>query len=223
MNRGVVAAERALDKFYNTIFKVNEAFPYAEFNREEELDNIYPHAFVSRLVVSDCAIIFIDDKDSAQADPTKGLELILKVISKINRRLIDASRAPQLMTTCVIDYGYFKYVDRTTDDHVEKSFFYGQTYVNAYVSNEKILLRNGRHGHCLVAKKGFEIPHRFPFSQLRDAIDNGYYDYLWMVERTERQDSFMKEFGEIPRRAYQRKISLIYKEAKLTNGHHWLN
>jgi len=120
-------AEAALDKFYNTIFKINETYPYRyQIHATNLHEDIQPSIFVSRIVVSDCAVIFVDNTD-APLDQLRNLKLILTAVSKINRRLIDKRNNddPQLMTTCAIDYGRFKYVDRTVDEHVEKSFYYG--------------------------------------------------------------------------------------------------
>jgi hypothetical protein len=217
MKKGL--AQPALDKFYNTIFKVNVSFDYYNANpaAKQDIDDIYPGASLCRLVVSDCAIIYIDDMDVDQKDEAKGLQLILRSISRINRRLIDTSHGPQLMTTCGVSYGYFKYVSRLEDEHIEKRFFYGDTYLRALEANEEVL-GNGNHGYCLVTKANVDTIEleRRPF-QLKESNDR-YYSFHWMVENPKRIQVFEQRYRALSKQAYRQKAKLLYNEAKITTN-----
>jgi hypothetical protein len=168
-------------------------------------------------------VIFVDNKD-VDPDQLRDLELVLTAISRINRRLIneDDGNIPQLMTTCAIDYGWFKYVDRTEDDHIEKSFFYGSTYVNVYLEGNKL---KNKEGFCRVFKRDLMIPKNsrkeIPFRQLKNQHD--YFEFYWMVEQSELLDRFIHDYKKILPKMYEEKATLLYEAARQTTRKDWQN
>jgi hypothetical protein len=216
-------AESALNKFYNTIFKMDDIYPYRYHHLNQPLTEITnrnePTPKVSRLVVSDCAVLYVDNQEAIH-NPNRDLSLILNALSKINRRLIDPAVPPQLMTTAAIKYGDFKYIDKLEDEHIEKSFFYGQTYVDAYLKSNY----RSREGFCRIYDEENSIPKKrqeLPFSRLQR--QKGYYVYYWMVERSDRIQDFRRAYLNLDAKDFLGKASLILNEARSTNRRDWQN
>jgi hypothetical protein len=205
MMKNLHHAEIALDKFYNTVyrevFRINHEFPFETYTSGK--------AQISTVVVSDCAIIFVDNQGLLE-DKARDLHLILDVIKSINLVLISPAQEPQIMTTCAIDYGHFKYSNRSSDIHTSKSFFYGQTYVKAYLGSEEL---SKMPGFCRVLNSDFTIPELLktssPFSLLRQNGER--YDFYWMLTNAERLTTFKSTYDTLSQSLYAQIASLLLK------------
>jgi hypothetical protein len=198
-------AEKVLDKFYNTVyregFRINHDFPFETYTTGKSA--------INSVVVSDCAIIFVDNQSLAE-DKVRDLHLILDVIKSINLALIDPDQEPQIMTTCAIDYGHFKYSNRSSDIHTSKSFFYGQTYVKAYLGCEEL---SKMPGFCRVLNADFTIPAHLqtssPFKLLKQ--NNERYDFYWMLNSAENLELFKSTYDGLSQSLYAQIASLLLR------------
>lgn len=205
MMKNLHLAEITLDKFYNTVyrevFRINHEFPFETYTGG--------NAQISVVVVSDCAIIFVDNQGLSE-DKARDLHIILDIIKSINLELINPAQEPQIMTTCAIDFGQFKYSNRSSDLHTSKSFFYGQTYVKAYLGSEEL---SKTPGFCKVLNSDFSIPETLktssPFSLLKK---NGkHYDFYWMLANAEHLTTFKKTYDTLSQSVYEQIKSLLLK------------
>lgn len=209
MMENMPLAESALDKFYSTIFteviRINHNFPFEVYTSGK--------ASISSLVISDCAIIFVDNQ-KVKEDIIRDLHFILNVICQINRSLINPQKEPSIMTTCAIAYGDFKYVSRGADMHTENNYFYGQTYLRAYLGSEEL---RKMPGYCRVVTKCFSIPDELrniqPFSLLN--LTKDYYDYYWMLDNLENLKGFREKYESLSQEVYRHIASLLFKSAPL--------
>jgi hypothetical protein len=173
---------------------------------------------VDAIAVSDCAVLFsrIDNSKSPrirQRDIVKGLGSILEFVRRLNGMLINTKDGPQILTTCSIDYGDFKYEDRIEVSNMKEVYFIGQPYVNAFLDNEfgepKIL-----PGQCRLLKENIdsikEFPNNHPFSVLVTEEEKYYY-YYWMVLGRDDIKRFKKEYSAIHQDVYKELKKLIYE------------
>ena len=203
MMKATTTAENALSKFYKTIFKAvivaNNNFPRELFSSGR--------ASISSLVVSDCAVIFVDNQ-KAKEDTNRDLYLILNIIAAINRDLINPQVNPQIITTCAINHGQFKYINRGQDMHTEKNFFYGEAYVKAYLGNEEL---RKLPGHSRIFKKILDIPAGlckiFPFNVISKKAD--YYDFYWMLDDLQCLKAFEDKYAGLSQERYRQMTSLL--------------
>lgn len=207
MRRG--KAKNALNKFCSTIFNVGKLF-----RRPQD------HQFLvmNAIAVSDCAVLFprIDDSRSPrsqQRDRIRGLRSILEFVRRVNSILIAPKDGPQMMTTCSIDYGKFKYEDRMRASNIREVFFVGQPYVNAFLDNEfeepKIL-----PGQCRLLRGNMDpiedSRNQAPFSLLVPESKKYYY-YYWMVHSPDNIKRFKKEFDYVCQDVYRGLKKLIFE------------
>lgn len=196
MERGV-RAERTLNKFYNTIFRVGSQFNVARSNTVK----------VRSLVVSDCAVIFIDNNELVQ-DRVRDLQTILRFIQRVNRDLVTSRGGLSIMTTCSIDYGRFKYEDRIEFRGIGKDYFFGQPYVKAFLDNEKL---KSKPGYCRALRRNLNIPNNYrtspPLSLLETEED--YHYFYWMLNSLDELPSFKREYEDISQSVYTKMVSLL--------------
>jgi hypothetical protein len=198
-------ADNALNKFYKTIFKAvivaNHNFPKDMFSSGRTT--------ISSLVVSDCAVIFVDNQ-KAPVDVNRDLFRLLSIVSSINRDLISSQVTPRLITTCAISCGQFKYVNRGQDMHTEKNFFYGDAYIKAYFGNEEL---KRFPGHCRILEKEVNIPQdlaaQFPFKVLKKNGD--FHDFYWMLNDLNGLPVFEQKYSHVSREKY-RQIGLLLND-----------
>jgi hypothetical protein len=118
-------AAKTLDKFYQTIFAETR-----HFNK----GTATTRAKVKSIVVSDCAVIFLNNRRMAE-DKIRDLETILCFVREVNQKLI-RSPSPLIMTSCSIAYGSFKYTRKFEFGDISKNYFIGWPYVKAFSDNE---------------------------------------------------------------------------------------
>lgn len=209
-------AEHTLDKFYATIFNVTSNYNKGRNN----LNDTNPIIPVGSLTVSDCAVVFIHNQDRPQ-DEIRDLGLLLKFIFTANRKLIDYRNGPQIMTTCALAYGFFRYKDKIEIKYVEKNCFYGRPYVRAYLDNERL---EKKPGYCQVLMKDLSLPdeprihipegskNQFPFNLLKE--DDDYYHFYWMLRDLNLLPEFERKYESLSRDLYKQTKQLLYDQTK---------
>jgi hypothetical protein len=214
--RSKVKARRALERFYKTVYNVNklyhDAYPDGHTDRS---------VFISSLIVSDCAILFIDNSHAAaqnQLDAkNRDLRIILWAIEAINRVLIGGKELPWIMTKSAVAYGDFVYENRTENLFTEKNFFYGHTYLKAFFEEEKI----DAPGWCRVFD--VDLPVVTGPNQLSSLKQNhGFFDFYWMLYDPSKAEDFKTKYDALcdlyprdnrPSEFYRKIGSLLHRAA----------
>jgi hypothetical protein len=211
MMKNVKQAELALEKFYKNIFaevfRINKTFPFDMHSTGRPS--------VNSVVVSDSAIFFIDNQGLAE-DKIRDLHIMLELVKSVNLSLIDSVQKPQIMTTCAMDYGPFKYDNKSSNIHTAKSFFYGSTYITAYLGNEKL---SKKPGFCRVLTSDFTIPDALkdfsPFNLLsRVSSVEESFDFYWMLNNPERIADFGNTYNNLTQSLYIQIAALLSAESK---------
>jgi hypothetical protein len=191
-------AAKTLDKFYQTIFSETRNF---------DKGTVTPRAIVKSIVVSDCAVIFLNNLKSGE-DKLRDLETVLDFVARTNQKLI-RSPSPSIMTSCSIAYGRFKYTRKFEFGDVSKNYFIGWPYVKAFSDNDhgepKIL-----PGQCRILKENLvleSLPPHWPFTLVEP--DNKYYHFYWMVSNSGLIDTFKNRYDQIHSSVYDRLVELI--------------
>jgi len=205
-------AERALGKFYSTIYSVGQDFQ--AINRDDLIE-------VNAIVVSDCAILFSrigNTGISSQqiSNNILGLRSILTFIKSVNHRLITTRSGvnESIMTTCSIAYGDFKYENRIGLYQVRKNYFLGKAYVNAFFDNE-IGEPKIQPGQCRLLKDNWNLPSEFPDNSIFSLLEltEGYYYFHWMLSSLEDLPGFRDKYGKIVQGVYPKLSKLIREYA----------
>jgi hypothetical protein len=200
-------AKQALSKFYNTVYTVNKTY-------HENHSADFGFVKINSLIMSDCAVIFVDARshnfENLEVAENENLNALLWAVSSINRVLINPIRAPQIMTICAIDHGYFEYAKRTEDEHTEKNLFFGEAYLNAFLKTEEKKGLKKTPGYCKVIKKDFTV--RNAYDQLLNLREDGEcYNYYWMTGDPRQIESFETKYKRITQ-SDRRKDSSYYRE-----------
>jgi len=159
-------AAKALDKFYNTIYQMQ-----AERND------------INAIVVSDCAIFWIDIKDCIDK-----LDNILIHLKELHKLML-----PDYLLRTTIAYGNFKYQQRLEMPRIRKNMIIGGAYLDSYANNDKI-----DHGAVVIVK----LPERTIYRDLTfvsktmikaNYPKKGFYEYFWAVEDSRQIRAFINE------------------------------
>jgi len=121
------------------------------------------------------------------------------------------------MTTCSIDYGDFLYEDRIEFQGIDKDFFVGRPYVNAFLDNE-----NGKPkiqpGQCrlLTERLGIDVETitTNPFSLLHRSRDQKYYYFYWMLQDLHDLERFERDYQDTYQLKYRGMITVLEKYAR---------
>lgn len=170
-------------------------------------------------MMSDCAVIFVDDRSrrnkNLEMAKSKNLNVLLWAISSINRGLINPNRTPQIMTTCAIHFGYFEYSKRTEDQHIQNNLFFGEAYLHAFLKTEEKHGFKKMPGYCKVIKRDFIVPlvhNEFLHNELSRLRESGdYYNHYWMTADPRQIDHFEINYQLITQSS-RRKNSTYYRE-----------
>jgi hypothetical protein len=200
-------AKEALSKFYNTVYNVNRTY-------HENYGSNFGSVTINSLIMSDCAVIFVDDRsrniENWEAAKAENLNVLLWAVSSINRVLINPNRGPQIMTICAIDHGYFEYAKRTEDEHTQKNLFFGEAYLNAFLKTEEKKGLKKTPGYCKVIKRDFIVPPAN--DQLLSLREDGEcYNYYWMTIDPRQIDSFETKYKLITQSG-RRRTSTYYRD-----------
>ncbi len=201
-------AEAVLEKFFNTVYSVTE------FNFYKGMPP------VCSIIVSDCAVIFVDNQNGVNTNESiaerkiSELGVILSAVRRINKILIENSEMPagQIMTTCAISHGEFTYNKLKQGRYTDKTFFYGPTYVQAYLGNEEL---SKTPGYCRILDRDLMIPQRLaeqdPYKLLYKNGD--YYNYYWMLDDLTALDAFNNKYSDLAQDVYRQMAQLV-RDAK---------
>ncbi len=162
-------AAKALDKFYNTIYDMQE-----EQNP------------INAIVVSDCAIFWIDRKNCVGE-----LGILLGQLNELHRRML-----PDYLLRTTIAYGHFKYQQRLEMPRIRKNMIIGGAYLDAYANNERIY-----HGAIVIVKLPEGTNYRNLHLANRPMIKancpkKGFYEYFWAIENHRQIKTFIQEREE---------------------------
>jgi len=209
MERGI-RAEETLNKFYNTIFVIGSEFNPSPSVRAANTGH------VRSLVVSDCAVIFVDNIQLGK-NKMRDLESVLRFVKRVNQALITPNPSPPIMTTCSIDYGRFKYQDRIEFRGIGKAYFFGQPYVNVFLDNEKL---KNKPGYCRILRNRLRTPDNLrrnhPFSLLQR--EENYNYFYWMLDSLDHLPQFKRRYEDISQSVYPQMISLLQRAAQKSNA-----
>jgi len=185
MLKGPKYAREMLNKFYNLVHQYRQLYS----RRNPDWNTIE----LNVLSVSDCAILFSRNNNRYYQDITKGLITILLFIQNLNKNLIRRPE-PRILTSCSIYYGDFNFESRFDDGGMNKEFFYGDAYLNAYLdnssSNNKI-----NPGECRIKiNDDINVIRNDNIFNLLKKGQNHYYFY-WMLNNSNQIDKFKNEYN----------------------------
>jgi hypothetical protein len=205
MQEGLRVAACFLDKFYTRMYNVAR-----DFNIENGPGGMH----VRSLIVSDCAVIFVDNS-SLDKNMQRDLRVMLRFIKRINRDLINQEPDLRIMTTCSVDYGKFKYEKRIGFDVAEKTYFLGEPYVRA-VLDDKLKKRTAK---CRVLAKATDQEPDFRWVETFEMenpdlilrIRRKNLCFYWMLNNRASIRNFDKEYAAANRILGQAKYSEIIR------------
>ncbi|MCW3989806.1 MAG: hypothetical protein NWE88_07015 [Candidatus Bathyarchaeota archaeon] len=172
MRKGKRQARKMLNKFHNSIFNNGLLFT----NRNPDWNTIE----LNLLSVSDCAILFTRNQNRTSLEISKGLATMLLFIKNMNRELIRPPK-PRILTTSSICYGEFNIEPRTEGSGINKEFFYGDGYVDAYRDNSS-QSNKIQPGECRIKiDENINIDFEDNVFRLLNR-ERRYYMYYWMLD-----------------------------------------
>ena len=203
MMNNIKDAESSLKKYYNSGFQILK-----------EYRQVGP--YIKGIFVSDCGILFVDDDNNY--DKEACVKNLLKIIEKLNRRMIQND----IMLTSSISYGMFKHINLEEHKYIEKTPFYGDGYLKAYL-NAEFEKPNMEPGQCRIAKK--DIPEEFlscfsinlrcvergtlGLKTINDKYDDKFLYFYWMIKGTNNnrgKDEIIEDIKE-----FEKKFTETYK------------
>ncbi len=169
--KDVDQAAAALDKFYNTTYSLQE---------NDEL--------INSIVVSDCAVFWIDRQDCLDC-----LATLLRRLQEFHQQLL-----PDYLLRTTIAYGHFKYEQRLEIPRIRKNMIVGRAYLDAYANNDRV-----DHGAIVIVT----LPENISFKELevaygrkdymrRSSKGKGYYEYFWAVKTPRKIKDFLNKREE---------------------------
>lgn len=165
-------AAEALDKFYNAVYDVQE-----EQNP------------INAIVVSDCAIFWIDIRNCVNE-----LGTILGHLKELHRKML-----PDYLLRTTIAYGHFKYQQRLEISTIRKNMIIGLAYLDAYANNDKI-----DHGAIVVVKlpegtifRSLQLVTEYKSIIKADYPKKGFCEYFWSVQNSRQIKTFIQEREEV--------------------------
>lgn len=177
-------AANALNKFYNTVFEIQE-----ERNP------------INAIVVSDCAIFWIDIVGCVGQ-----LGTLLGQLNKLHRRML-----PDYLLRTTIAYGHFTYQQRLEISTIRKNMIIGLAYLEAYANNDKV-----DHGAIVIVRLPEGTSHRDLHCVNKPMIKancpkKGFYEYFWAIENPRQIKTFIQEREEANIATFS-KLKELYSE-----------
>lgn len=185
MMRQNAKAVKALDEFYTVGYRI------LENNRR-----------VHGLFISDCAVLFVHNHDSAQQQ----LLPMLDAVEQMNRGLLQH----EIMLTTSIARGLFSYHQRLEFSGIEKNPVYGNGYVAAFLDNESGQPRI-QPGQCRILKRGLENIDAAQFTRLKDS--GKHLDFYWMVTGPIQIPMFSEKYSNTYQQKYRGMFEAINEAA----------
>ena len=159
-------AANALNKFYNVAYDLHH-----------ENDTI------NSLVVSDCAIFWIDRPDCID-----DLGIIIRRLKEFHSNML-----PDYLLRSTIAYGHFKYQQRLEMPTIRKNMIVGGAYLEAYANNDKI-----DHGAIVIVKlpeglnyRSLQISEGHKMLLKANYPSRGLYEYFWSIENSRQIKDFI--------------------------------
>ena len=183
MARNPTKAIHALEHFYSIVYTVLQK------TRNQSTLPVYG------LLVSDCAILVVDDR--SHRNPTTALQSLLAVVKQINEDALPYD----LMLTTSIAFGPFIYSQRAEFFGIEKNMLAGAAYIEAYKdqSGGKPKLKCGE---CRIVRENLppqilaelENNQRTVFPMVEK--DRGCFYYYWMRRTREDIQAFKDAYRD---------------------------
>ncbi|MFX0211567.1 MAG: hypothetical protein ACFFDT_36655 [Candidatus Hodarchaeota archaeon] len=185
MRKGKRHTRNMLNKFYNCVY--NNRFLFA--NRNPDWNTIE----LNLISISDCAILFTRNQNRTSQEISKGLATILLFIKNVNRELVRLPK-PRILTTSSICYGDFNFETRLEGSGIDKEFFYGDAYVEAYLDSAS-LSNTINPGECRI-KIDENININFEDYIFRLLYrEKNHYKYYWMLDNPEDIPGFKRVYN----------------------------
>ena len=179
-------AVKALDKFYNTVY---------ELQRDKNS--------VNYIVVSDCAIFWIDKPDCI-----KDLSIVLKESKELYQKML-----PDYLVRTTIAYGHFKYENRIEMPCIRKELIVGAAYLDAYANNDKIatgaIAIVKLHGNTPLENISIDDDYKQLIKE--HSPKKSFYEYYWSLQNESQIGSFVNKRKEIQNTIFQ-KLKELYSE-----------
>jgi len=185
MRKGKQYTRNMLNKFYNSVYNNRLLFT----NRNPDWNTIE----LNLLSVSDCTILFTRNLNRTSQEISKGLATILLFIKNINRELVRLPK-PRILTTSSICYGDFNFETRTEGSGIDKEFFYGDAYVEAYLDSSS-LSNIIQPGECRIKiDENINIIFEDNIFRLLNR-EKKYYKFYWMLDNLEDIPKFKRVYN----------------------------
>jgi len=212
-------AEKALGKFYSTVYDVGR-----DFQHQSNLSFVD----VNAVLFSDCAILFArnptltsNEVETVRQNKIKSLQSVLVFVKRVNCELILSNRDP-MMTVCSIDYGKFKYEDRIEFEGIDKGFVVGKPFVNVFLDIESGKPKI-QPSECRILRSNVNLDRDIPsndepFSLLEPT--SGYYYYHWMLQSLREMRQFKQDYQDTYQLRYAGMIQVLQKYVSRTRTRH---
>ncbi len=179
-------AAQALDRFYNTVYDLQ-----------------HDENSVNSIVVSDCAIFWIDKPDCIN-----DLSILLEKLPSFHRRML-----PDYLIRTTVAYGHFRYQRRLEMPRIRKDMIIGGAYLDTYVNNDRI-----EHGSIVIVKlpedtnfRNLHLRREYKEMIKANCLAKGFYEYFWSLQNKGQINSFVNERKEIQNTVFQ-KLKELYSE-----------
>lgn len=186
-------AAEAINKFYNVAY---------ELHSENDI--------IHSLVVSDCAIFWIDRPNCID-----DLEMLLERLKGFHLKML-----PDYLLRSSIAYGHFKYQQRLEMPTIRKNMIIGGAYLEAYANNDKI-----DHGAIVIVKLpeglnygGLQISNSYKRLLKANCPSKGFYEYWWSIEKPRQIKDFIKSRDEANNATFTKLKELYSGSQRLASG-----
>jgi hypothetical protein len=203
-------AYKALDKFYNIGYDSLKSNSYQnDINGIDGIDGFF---------ISDCGILFPrfhgEEHNKLDFQPYQSaLSNLLNIIEQISKEMISSrDDRDNFMLKVSIAYGEFKYYERTVSPIIDKTFFLGNAYLNAFLDNEskkhkldpgqcRILIKNQQNVNDQEDLNDFwkhiQDSDEKPFDKITEKPkDTKHLYFYWMVSDKHEIDNFNKKYND---------------------------
>ncbi|HUT55219.1 MAG TPA: hypothetical protein VM658_17650 [bacterium] len=144
---------------------------------------------LSGIMISDCAIIFVNDQSISCE---QSLKILLKAIDKLNRELLKCPNP--IMLTTSIAFGEFNYRNKIEFARIIKNPIMGSSYIDAFYDNDSGKPRI-QPGECRILIKNLPADIDIhSFEKMKKT--NKHWKYYWMVSSNDDIDEFEDAFND---------------------------
>ena len=144
---------------------------------------------ISGIFVSDCAILYVHNKE---LEKTIKIERLLEIVSKINKKCIDND----IMLTTNISYGYFKYEEKIELKNMQKSSFAGNAYLNAYIDSTKKM----KVCYCRILGDDTSDILNFINQKYITKVEKKYCYFWWQCNSNNEMSNYIDDYKKIEKK-----------------------